>query len=121
MPWFRSYDDTQLAYEEYGAGAPILFAGSVMLSADMWEYQIPRFVEQGYRCVIIEWRGHGRSDRPSAGYDFDAIAADLAALIEHLDLRDLTVIGQSMGAAGAAELIARQGTTRIRRVAFTRR
>jgi pimeloyl-ACP methyl ester carboxylesterase len=111
-------DGTELAYEEYGTGAPILFAGSVMLSADMWEYQIPYFVEQGYRCVTLDWRGHGRSDRPSTGYDYATIAADLAALIEHLDLRDLTVVGHSMGGAGAAELIARHGSERIGRVAF---
>jgi non-heme chloroperoxidase len=118
MPQFQAIDGTQLAYEEYGSGAPILFAGAAMLSADMWEYQIPYFVEQGYRCISLDWRGHGRSDRPSTGYDFQTITADLAALIEHLDLRDLTVTGHSMGAAGAAEFIARHGADRISRVAF---
>lgn len=118
MPFFQVADGTQLAYEDYGSGAPILFAGSVMLSTDMWEYQIPYFVEQGYRCVTMDWRGHGRSDRPSSGYDFATIVADLAALVEHLDLRELTVVGHSMGGAGAAELIASSGTDRISRAVF---
>jgi pimeloyl-ACP methyl ester carboxylesterase len=107
MPHFESTDGALLAYEDYGTGRPILFAPSVMLSGDMWEYQIPWFVDQGFRCVTLYWRGHGRSEPTTSGYDFDTLVADLSALITHLDLRDLSVVGHSMGAAGAAELAAR--------------
>jgi pimeloyl-ACP methyl ester carboxylesterase len=118
MPQYTAADGTRLAYEDYGSGAPILFAGSVMLSADMWEYQIPHFVELGYRCITLDWRGHGRSDRPSNGYDFATIADDLHTLVEHLDLREVTVVGHSMGGAGAVEMVARYGTERVSRLAL---
>ncbi len=118
MPFIETADGTQIAYEDYGTGQPILFAGSAMLSTDMWEYQIPYLVEQGYRCVAMDWRGHGRSDRPSTGYDFDTLADDLAALIEHLDLRELTLVGHSMGGAVATRLLARHGVQRVSRIAL---
>src|SRR3954451_2647644 len=97
--FFETHDGTQLAYEDYGTGAPVVFVAGAMLPSDMWEYQIPFFVDRGYRCVAIDRRGHGRSDRPSGGYDIDATADDLAALLEHLDLRDATLVGHSTGGA----------------------
>ncbi len=69
MPFFHAADGTQLSYESYGDGPPVLFCNSVMLSTNMWEYQIAFLVDHGYRCVLLDWRGHGRSDRPSSGYD----------------------------------------------------
>ncbi len=119
MPFFDAADRTRLAYEDYGSGSPIVFASSAMLSTDMWEYQIPFFLEQGYRCIAMDWRGHGRSDRPSTGYDFDTLTDDLGSLISHLDLRDITLVGHSMGAAVAARLASQQGEGgRVRRVAL---
>jgi pimeloyl-ACP methyl ester carboxylesterase len=95
--FFRLDDGTRLAYEDYGRGEPIVFIASWALNTDMWEYQIPFFTERGYRCVALDRCGHGRSDRPSAGYDLDTFADDVAALIEHLDLRDVTLVGHSTG------------------------
>ncbi|NUU26371.1 MAG: alpha/beta hydrolase [Streptomycetaceae bacterium] len=116
--FFETHDGTRLAYEDYGTGAPIVFVAGAMLNTDMWEYQIPFFVEQGYRCIAVDRRGHGRSDRPSGGYDIDTTADDLAALLEHLDLRDVTLVGHSTGGAEAARLIARHGEDRVARVCF---
>ncbi|MFI7107433.1 alpha/beta fold hydrolase [Nonomuraea sp. NPDC050227] len=116
--FFQTTDGTRLAYEDYGQGKPIVFVASVMLSADMWEYQIPYFVERGYRCVALDRRAHGRSDRPSTGYDLDTGADDLAELIELLDLRDITLVGHSMGGAEVARYLARHGDERVARVAF---
>ncbi|WP_226874019.1 alpha/beta fold hydrolase [Microbispora sitophila] len=59
----ETVDGTRLAYEDYGQGEPILFLASWVLHSDMWEYQLPFFVEHGYRCVALDRRGHGRSDR----------------------------------------------------------
>ncbi|MEV8637627.1 alpha/beta hydrolase [Streptosporangium sp. NPDC051023] len=118
MPYFETADGTRLAYEEYGTGAPIVFVASWALSADMWEYQVPFFVDRGYRCVLLDRRGHGRSDRPSGGYDMDTRADDLAALIEHLDLREITLVGHSAGGAEVARYLARHGEERVARVAF---
>ena len=115
---FESTDGTRLAYEDYGRGQPIVFVASWVLSADMWEYQIPFFVEHGYRCVALDRRGHGRSDRPSTGYDPDTGADDLAALLEHLDLREVILVGHSIGGAEVARYLARHGEGRIARAAF---
>lgn len=116
--FFTTHDGTSLAYEDYGQGEPVLFLASWALSSDMWEYQIPFLVERGYRCVTLDRRGHGRSERPSTGYDLDTCADDVAALIEHLDLRGVTLVGHSAGGAEAARYLARHGEDRIARVAF---
>ncbi|MER7672341.1 alpha/beta hydrolase [Kitasatospora sp. NPDC096128] len=119
MPYFETTTDgTRLAYEDYGTGRPIVFVASWALNADMWEYQIPYFVERGYRCIALDRRGHGRSDRPSGGYDMDTVADDLAALLEHLDLRDAVLVGHSMGGCEAARYLARHGEERVAKVAF---
>ncbi|WP_214409499.1 alpha/beta fold hydrolase [Sphaerisporangium fuscum] len=116
--FFETADGTRLAYEDYGQGRPIVFVSSCMLSTDMWEYQIPFFVERGYRCIALDRRGHGRSDRPSGGYDMDTTTDDLAALIEHLDLRDAILVGHSMGGAEVARYLARHGEERVDRAVF---
>lgn len=116
--YFETHDGTRLAYEDYGQGRPIVFVASSMLCSDMWEYQIPHFVERGYRCIALDRRGHGRSDRPSSGYDLDTGADDLAVLIEHLDLREVTLVGHSMGGAEVVRYLARHGDARIARIAL---
>jgi pimeloyl-ACP methyl ester carboxylesterase len=80
MPFFTTRDGTRLAYEDYGSGPPIVFVAGWVLNAGMWEYQVPCFLERGYRCILPDRRGHGRSDRPPSGYDIDTRADDLAAL-----------------------------------------
>ncbi|MEC3916914.1 alpha/beta fold hydrolase [Nocardia sp. CDC160] len=111
-------DGTTLAYEDYGDGPAIVFVAGAMLNTDMWEYQIPFFVEHGYRCIALDRRGHGRSDRPRGGYDLDTTADDLAALLEHLDLTEVTLVGHSTGGAEIARYLARHGESRVARVAF---
>jgi pimeloyl-ACP methyl ester carboxylesterase len=118
MPFFETTDGTRLAYEDYGTGAPIVFAASWALDADMWEYQVPFFLDNGYRCVPLDRRGHGRSDRPSGGYDLDTLADDLAELVERLDLSDITLVGHSAGGAEVARYLARHGEERVARVVF---
>ncbi|RMI34912.1 alpha/beta fold hydrolase [Nocardia stercoris] len=109
-------DGTTLAYEDYGIGEPIVFVAGAMLNTDMWEQQIPFFLERGYRCIALDRRGHGRSDRPRGGYDIDTTADDLAALLEHLDLTGVTLVGHSAGGAEVARYLARHGEARIRKV-----
>ncbi|KUJ65012.1 arylesterase [Streptomyces albus subsp. albus] len=116
--FFETFDGTRLAYEDYGQGEPIVFLASWVLNSDMWEYQVPFFTERGYRCVMLDRRGHGRSERPSTGYDLDGSADDIAALLDHLDLRNVTLVGHSVGGAEAARYLARHGDERIARVAF---
>ncbi len=116
MPYFQTTDSTTLAYEVYGSGAPIVFLAGWSLDTDMWEHQVPYFVERGYRCILLDRRGHGRSDRPSGGYDNDTRADDVAALLEHLDVRDAVLVGHSGGGAEAVHYLARHGQDRIRRL-----
>jgi non-heme chloroperoxidase len=118
VPYFETADHVRLAYEDYGTGTPIVFAASWALAGDMWEYQVPFFLEQGYRCVLLDRRGHGRSDRPSGGYDIDTLADDLADLIEHLDLQAATLVGHSTGGAEVARYLAHHGEDRVANVAF---
>ncbi|GAA1959676.1 alpha/beta fold hydrolase [Kitasatospora viridis] len=116
--FFETHDGTRIAYEDYGTGEPVVLIAGAMLNTDMWECQIPFLVEHGYRCIAIDRRGHGRSDRPSDGYDIETTTEDLAALLEHLDLRDATLVGHSTGGAEAARYLARHGNARVARVVF---
>jgi pimeloyl-ACP methyl ester carboxylesterase len=118
MPFFETRDGTSLAYEDYGGGPPIVFVAGWVLNSGMWEYQLPCFLQRGYRCVLPDRRGHGRSDRPSGGYDLDTRADDLAMLLEHLDLREATLVTHSAGGGEAARYLARHGDGRVARVAF---
>ncbi|BCJ27891.1 alpha/beta fold hydrolase [Actinocatenispora sera] len=111
-------DGTRLAYEEYGVGAPMVFIAGWSLSADMWEHQVPRFVAEGYRCVMLDRRGHARSERPSGGYDLDMLSDDIHSLLTELDLRDVTIIGHSFGGVEVAHYLARHGSERIARAVF---
>ena len=118
MPTFQTADATTLHYEDYGAGRPIVLVASWTLGAPMWEYQVPFLVEHGYRCVLPERRGHGRSGRPAGGYDLDTMADDLAELLDALDLTAITLVGMSAGGGEVARYLQRHGTDRVAGVAF---
>ena len=81
----------------------------------MWDYQMVAFAEQGYRCIGVDRRGHGRSDYAAGGYDTDTFADDLATVIETLDLHSLTVITHSMASGELARYLARHGSSRVAR------
>ena len=116
MPTFITNDGVTLAYEDWGHGKPMLFVHSWALDSQMWAPHMLHFNAQGMRTIAMDRRGHGRSDRPGSGYDYDRLADDLAALIEHLDLRELTLVGHSMGSVECIRLLARHGSERIARV-----
>ena len=118
MPFFETKDHTQLFYVDAGTGTPIVFVASAWLSSRMWEFQIPHLVGEGFRCIAYDRRGHGRSDWPWNGYDYDTLADDLAALLEHLDLRNVTLVGHSMGGGEVVRYLTRHGASRIDRIAL---
>lgn len=118
MPYFDTDDGTRLSYEDYGTGPIIVFVASWTLAASMWEHQVHFFTDHGYRCVLPERRGHGRSDRPATGYDLDTMADDLHTLLQHLDLDRITLVGSSAGAGEVARYLARHGTARVARLAL---
>ncbi|MGH2589034.1 MAG: alpha/beta fold hydrolase, partial [Dehalococcoidia bacterium] len=111
-------DHTSLFYKIWGAGNPVVFVHSWALNADMWQYQMVHLAGLGVRCITYDQRGHGRSDQPGGGYDFDTLADDLAAVIDHLDLHEVTLIGHSMGGGEIVRYLSRHGAGRIARLAL---
>ncbi len=120
MPSFRAADGTRLFYTDTGTGTgpTVLLVHAWSLAGDMWEYQVTDLVAAGHRCVAMDRRGHGRSDVPATGYDLDTLAGDLADLIEHLDLSEVTLVAHSMGTCEATRYLARRDTGRVNRAVF---
>jgi non-heme chloroperoxidase len=118
IPYIESRDDTRLFYKDWAMSKPVVFIHGWALGAHMWEYQMPYLAGKGLRCVAYDKRGCGRSSQPWSGYDFDTFADDLAAVIEHLDLWKVTLVGHSMGCGDIARYLSRHGAERIARAAL---
>ena len=118
MPFIETRDRAGLFYRDWGTGKPVVFVHGWALNSEMWQYQMVHLAANGFRCVAYDRRGHGRSTDPGRGYDFDTLADDLAAVIEQLGLRDVTLVGHSMGCAEITRYLTRHGASRITRVAF---
>jgi non-heme chloroperoxidase len=106
-------DGTDIFYKDLGQGQPIVFHHGWPLSADDWDAQMEFFLAQGYRVIAFDRRGHGRSTQTTDGHDMDTYAADAAALVEHLDLRDAIHVGHSTGGGVATRYVARHGAGRV--------
>jgi len=113
MSTITTNDGTEIFYKDWGRGQPIVFHHGWPLSSDDWDAQMMFFVEQGYRVVGIDRRGHGRSSQVSDGHDMDHYAADAAAVVEHLDLRNAVHIGHSTGGGEVTRYVARHGKGRV--------
>ena len=107
-----------LHYEDHGAGKPVVLIHGWPLSGRSWERQVPALVGAGLRVITYDRRGFGWSSQPWGGYDYDTFAADLDALMRHLDLRDTTLVGFSMGGGEVARYVSRYGTARVSRAVF---
>ncbi|MFG3244051.1 alpha/beta fold hydrolase [Streptomyces sp. NPDC048157] len=118
MAFFTSRDGTSLFYNDWGTGKPVVLLGTAMMSSRMWEFQAPCLAAHGFRCVTYDRRGCGRSDQPWEGYDYDTLADDLAALLHHLDLVDVTLVGYAVGGGEAVRYLSRHGTDRVSRLAL---
>ena len=117
-PYVQTVDGEQLFVRDWGAGPPIVFAAAWALPSAMWDYQMAALVEQGFRCVAYDRRGHGRSSQPGTGYDYDTLAADLHAVIESRDLRGATLVGMSMAGGEITRYLSRYGRARVSRLAY---
>lgn len=100
-------------YEDHGQGDPVVLIHGWPLSSRTWEPQEMPLIEAGYRVIKYDRRGFGDSSRPWTGYDYDTMAADLDALMNHLDLRDATIVGFSMGGGEVARYIGNHGSERL--------
>jgi non-heme chloroperoxidase len=122
MPFVKSTppngEPINIYYEDYGKGKPAVFIHGWPLSGSMWEYQITQLPQQGIRCITYDRRGFGKSDRPSSGYDYNTMAGDLKALLDELDLNDVTLVGFSMGGGEIAKYFSLYGGERVSKVAL---
>jgi len=113
MPFVTTPDGTEIFYKVWGRGQPLVFHHGWPLSSDDWDAQLMFFVLRGYRVVAHDRRGHGRSTQTSEGHDMDTYAADAAAVVSHLDLRDAVHIGHSTGGGEVARYVAKHGGDRV--------
>ncbi|WP_283194327.1 alpha/beta hydrolase [Rhizobium sp. AN80A] len=116
MPKIATRDGTKIFYKDWGTGQPILFSHGWPLSGDAWEAQMLFFGQNGYRVIAHDRRGHGKSSQSWDGNNMDQYADDLAELIEHLDLKNLIMIGHSTGGGEVAHYLGRHGTKRVAKV-----
>jgi len=113
MSTLTTKDGTRIYYKDWGKGPAVMFSHGWPLNADAWDGQMLYLVQNGFRAIAHDRRGHGRSSQPSSGNDMDTYADDLAAVIEALDIRDVTLVGHSTGGGEVARYIGRHGTARV--------
>ena len=118
MSTITTTDGTTIFYKDWGTGQPIVFSHGWPLSADDWDAQMLFFLGQGYRVIAHDRRGHGRSSQTAVGHDMDHYADDLAALVAHLDLKDVVHVGHSTGGGEVVRYLARHGESRVARAAI---
>lgn len=101
-----------------GPGRPVMLIHGWPLSGASWDDQVPALAAAGYRVVRYDRRGFGQSDKPMTGYTYDTLADDLDGVLSELDLRDVTLVGFSMGGGEVARYVARHGEDRLHSVVF---
>jgi non-heme chloroperoxidase len=105
--------DIEIHYEDHGAGQPVVLIHGYPLSGRGWDKQVPALLEVGHRVITYDRRGFGQSSQPATGYDYDTFAADLAALLDHLDLHDAVLVGHSMGTGEVTRYLGTRGSARV--------
>ncbi|HLZ10746.1 MAG TPA: alpha/beta hydrolase [Chloroflexota bacterium] len=107
-----------LYYEDHGAGRPVVLIHGWPLSGASWEKQLSVLLDAGHRVITYDRRGFGRSSQPTTGYEYDTFAADLHQIVTKLDLRDVTLVGFSMGGGEVARYLGTRGTAGVRKAVF---
>jgi non-heme chloroperoxidase len=111
-------EDIQINYRDHGSGRPIVLIHGYPLDGNSWERQERVLLAAGYRVINYDRRGFGRSSQPTTGYDYDTFAADLNALLDHLELDDVILAGFSMGTGEVTRYIGNYGTSRVSKAAM---
>ncbi|WP_017586143.1 alpha/beta fold hydrolase [Nocardiopsis ganjiahuensis] len=110
--------DIEIHYQDHGQGRPVVLVHGYPLDGDSWELQTRELIRAGHRVITYDRRGFGRSSRVVQGYDYDTFAADLNAVLEALDLWDVTLVGFSMGTGELARYVRNHGHGRVAKLAF---
>ena len=108
-------NDIKIYYEDHGNGQPVVLIHGYPLNSDSWERQEPELLSAGYRVIRYDRRGFGNSSRPTTGFDYNTFAADLNALLEHLELEDAVLVGFSMGTGEVTRYLGKYGSARVRK------
>ena len=116
MPYAKAKDGTMLYYKDWGRGDPVVLLHGWPLTGDTFDDLAIKLVEAGKRCIIPDRRGFGRSDQPWNGHDYDTYSDDVMAILEDADINQpVSLVGFSMGGGEVARLVARQGSSRVRK------
>jgi non-heme chloroperoxidase len=122
MPYVHVGDENSgsidLYYEDHGTGQPVVLIHGYPLNGHSWELQERAILEAGYRVIAYDRRGWGQSSKPTVGHDYDTFAADLNALLEHLDLNDVVLVGFSMGSGEVTRYLGKYGSDRVSKAAL---
>jgi non-heme chloroperoxidase len=118
MPVIQTDDGVEIFYKDWGTGQPIVFSHGWPLSSDDWDNQMLFFLQQGYRVIAHDRRGHGRSTQVDNGHDMDHYADDLLAVVEFLDLENVIHVGHSTGGGEVAHYLGRHGEKRAAKAAL---
>lgn len=115
MNMFETKDGTSIFYKDWGTGPVVTFSHGWPLSSDAWDAQMLFLGKQGYRVIAHDRRGHGRSGQTWGNDNMDQYADDLAELIEHLNVKEITMVGHSTGGGEVARYIGRHGNARVKK------
>lgn len=116
MALFKTKEGVEIFYKDQGKGQPVVFSHGWPLTGDAWDGQMTFLLEKGYRVIAHDRRGHGRSTQTWENNTMDQFADDLSELIEHLDLKDMILVGHSTGGGEVTRYIGRHGTKRVAKV-----
>src|SRR5262249_7684819 len=117
-PFIETRDGQHLFFKDWGSGPPVVFLAAWALPSDMWDYQMVPLSEQGLRCIAYDRRGHGRSSHAGTGYDYDTLADDLAAVLDALDVQQVTLVGMSMAGGEVVRCMPRHPARGIAQIVF---